>query len=656
MRYRHVHLDFHTSEAIPGIGRVFSKGGFQDALRTGHVDAITVFAKCHHGWAYFPSEKNEMHPNLEFDLLGSMIEAAHEIDVRTPVYVSAGLDEKEARRHPEWLMRGPDERTNWAPDFLHAGYHQFCMNSPYLDMLIPQIEEVLQRYDADGLFLDIVGVRMCYCQHCVQTLLDGGEDPRDEEAVRRLGERVYANYTARVQDCIDRVSPGTPVFHNSGHITRGRRDLAAKNSHLEIESLPTGGWGYDHFPLSARYAQTLGMAYMGMTGKFHTTWGEFGGFKHPNALRYETSLSLANGARCSVGDQLHPEGAMDPVTYRLIGAAYEEVERKEPWCTQVTSVVDVGLLSHEAVHARLSQGQAPKNDAVDSGAVRALLEGGFLFDVLDAEASFQDYRVVILPDAVRLDNELSDKLRSYVRAGGKILATGTSALGRGADRFELDFGVTFGGEAPFVPDYLRPVAAELLEDTAYVMYAGGVSIREAGGRVLAVREVPYFNRDVFHFCSHQHTPSALESTGPGVVEGPAGVYIAWNVFQDYGENGSLHLRNLVTWCLDRLLDTRTVETTLPSKGIATFMRQPGMSRRVLHLLYGVPVKRGRVEVIEDLPSLHNVGVTVRVDSRPTRVYLAPQETDLAFTYDDGAVRATVPVFSCHQMVVLDGEE
>ena len=33
--------------------------------------------------------------------------------------------------------------------------------------------------------------------------------------------------------------------------------------------------------------------------------GEFGGYKHPNALRYETSLCLANGAACSIGDQLH---------------------------------------------------------------------------------------------------------------------------------------------------------------------------------------------------------------------------------------------------------------------------------------------------------------------------------------------------------------
>jgi hypothetical protein len=86
------------------------------------------------------------------------------------------------------------------------------------------------------------------------------------------------------------------------------------------------------------------------------------------------------------------------------------------------------------------------------------------------------------------------------------------------------------------------------------------------------------------------------------------------------------------------------------------MRQPGENRHVLHLLYGVPVKRGRVEVIEDLQPLREVAVTVRTGSRPRRVYLAPQETDLEYSYSDGAVHATVPAVACHQMVVLDSGE
>ena len=274
MNFRQVHLDFHTSEKIDGIGSCFSKEQFQDALKRGHVNSITVFSKCHHGWAYHPSEANEMHPGLKFDLLDAEIKAAHEIGVKTPVYLSAGFDEKIAHKHPEWLRRPKDDRIGWE----YPGFHELCMNSPYLDYLIAQIEEVVRNYDCDGIFLDIVGVRTCWCQNCVKTLLDEGKDPYNDENARELGERVYQNYTRRVREAVDKIKPGLPVFHNSVHIIRGRRDLADVDSHLELESLPTGGWGYDHFPLSAAYSRTLGKNFLGMTGKFHTTWGEFGGY------------------------------------------------------------------------------------------------------------------------------------------------------------------------------------------------------------------------------------------------------------------------------------------------------------------------------------------------------------------------------------------
>ena len=105
MKYRQVHLDFHTSPLIEGIGERFDKKQFQEALKVGHVNSITVFSKCHHGYAFHPSEANEMHPHLKFDLLKEQIDACHEIGVRVPVYLSAGLDEKIARKHPQWLVR-----------------------------------------------------------------------------------------------------------------------------------------------------------------------------------------------------------------------------------------------------------------------------------------------------------------------------------------------------------------------------------------------------------------------------------------------------------------------------------------------------------------------------------------------------------------------
>lgn len=657
MRFRQVHLDYHTSEAITPIGARFDKKQFQEMLKLGNVDSVTVFSKCHHGWAYHPSEANEIHPGLSFDLLGAQIEAAHEINVKTPVYLSAGLDEKLARRHPEWLIRDENDQTNWVKGFLEPGYHQFCMNTPYLDILIAQTREVVSRYDLDGLFFDIVGVRKCYCHSCIESVRREGGDPRDEKAMRRLWERTYANYTARLKEAAEAIKPGLPIFHNGGHIARGRRDLAGMNSHLELESLPTGGWGYDHFPLSARYAQTLGVQFLGMTGKFHTSWGEFGGYKHPNALRYETALSIANGAGCSIGDQLHPDGHMDEATYALIGEAYREVESKEAWCTRTTNVADVALLSLEAtgVHPQAKTGgRKPPSDA---GAARILLEGKFLFDVIDKEHDFTAYKVLILPDYVAVDDGLRGKLEAFLQQGGKILATGWSGLDPEGTQFAVDLGVRHVEVNSYRPDYFRPsFKPGRLQEASFIFYGQGQKVELAGGIELGRREDPYFNRDVFTFCSHQHTPSSYTNGGPGMVENSNGIYIAWNVFEDYASKGSLIVKETVLHALNRLLPDKSLQTNLPAQGIVTLQEQKVEKRLVNHLLYASPVRRGEnIEVIEDIIPLYDVQVSVRTEGRVQNVYLAPQMTPLNFSREEQIVHYTVPVLECHQMVVLDYE-
>ena len=656
MNFRQVHLDFHTSEKIDGIGSCFSKEQFQDALKRGHVNSITVFSKCHHGWAYHPSEANEMHPGLKFDLLDAEIKAAHEIGVKTPVYLSAGFDEKIAHKHPEWLRRPKDDRIGWE----YPGFHELCMNSPYLDYLIAQIEEVVRNYDCDGIFLDIVGVRTCWCQNCVKTLLDEGKDPYNDENARELGERVYQNYTRRVREAVDRIKPGLPVFHNSGHIRRGRRDLADVDSHLELESLPTGGWGYDHFPLSAAYSRTLGKNFLGMTGKFHTTWGEFGGYKHPNALRYEEALCVANGAKCSIGDQMHPDGHMDEVTYDLIGEAYSEVEEREEWLDGVTSVADIAVLSEEAVANYCEQNHLPHSgdNGSDAGVVRMLLEGKFLFDVVDTDSLFsgecEKYKLLILPDSVRFDERLEKAVKKFVSCGGRVLATGESAVGYD-DKFMIDLGCRYKGESAFSPIYFRPCFdMGVLGNTAYVIYSKSYDI-EADGEVVVERENPYFNRTTFSFCSHQHTPNNKSERFPAATVGHDGAYISTKIFSEYATKGSLIAKLITNHIINLLLsEDKTIETNLPAQGVVTLMDQTAEHRLVNHLLYASPVKRGNgIEVIEDIIPLSDITVKLRTDKTPKRVYLAPEKRDIPFTYENGVLAYTVDKLNCHAMAVID---
>ncbi len=664
LRFRQVHLDFHTSEHIHNIGGGFRKESFQEALKTGHVNSITLFSKCHHGWSYHPTKVNQIHPQLGFDLLREQLEACREINVNAPVYLSAGLDEKEAVRHPEWVSRLADESTTWVSDFTSkAGFHLLCFNTGYLELLLQQLEEVMVMYQPSGIFLDISSVHPCYCAKCRQDILSRGKDPRDFEAVMEQAEQVYRVYVDRVEHMVRTYSDTCSIFHNAGHICRGRRDLANYNTHLELESLPTGGWGYDHFPMSAAYVSNLGLEYLGMTGKFHNTWGEFGGFKHPNALRYETGLSLAFGAKCSIGDQLHPLGQMDLGTYQLIGAAYSEVEQKEAWCEDAVNCFDIGILSEEAVNARVSNRDEVRH--ADIGANRMLLEGKLLYRFLDTYEDFNQYKLIILPDRIQLDEALQNKLTAYLAQGGKLLASGLSGTGLSGDSFVLDFGASLIKRSEFRPDYLQ---ADFLPagQSAHIMYEQGYQIKVTDGIEAGQRKLPYFNRDVYQFCSHQHTPTDPQSGEAGIVIKENTAYIAWDIFTDYAKMGSLHLKETVLHLIQLLLkDSQTMQAALPDRAIATLTYQKNQNRYVNHLLFAHTTIRGNfewdgitrpVEVIESIVPLSDVRVSLSLDCKVARVYLAPQMTELAYTNKNGRIEYIVPKVECHQMVVIEAAD
>ncbi len=652
LHYRQVHLDFHTSEEVPAVGDRFDKEQFKAALKAGHVDSITVFSKCHHGWAYHPSKANEMHPKLKFDLLGAELEACREAGVNAPVYLSAGLDEKYAKRHPEHLVKSS---PNAGADFLNgAYYHLLCYNTPYLDTLLAQIEEVMQIYHPTGIFLDISAVRICYCQHCLESMRSNGLDPHDPADVQKHAEMVYAEYCRRVEEVVRKYDPDTTIFHNAGNITRGRRDHAHFDTHLELESLPTGGWGYDHFPMSAAYCRTLGMEFLGMTGKFHLSWGEFGGFKHPNALRYEVALSIAEGAKCSVGDQLHPSGEMNMSTYNLIGKAYAEVEAKEPFVKGAKHITDIAILSAEAFSNRPN-----RNCPFDVGASRMLLEGKYLFNLIDREEEeLSKYKLLILPDVIRIDDALKARLNEYVKNGGKLLCTGESGLAADKDEFAIELGVDFNRVNEYCPNYMIPEYEAVNGKTAYVMYKQSMNVTAHGGRVEAVAEDTYFNRAPEHFCSHQHTPNAIGADHAGAVLTENTGYIAWKVFEDYADKGSFHLKELVLHMISELLDP-TLKTNLPDRGVATFTKQESESRYVAHLLFAHTTKRGNgVEIIEDIVPLYEIKLDAKLP-QPKRVYKVEYrdgglvETDLEYTYENGTAHVDVNRVELHAMVVFD---
>ena len=133
-RYRQIHLDFHTSEHIPDVGKDFDPDQFVACLKEGNVDSVTVFARCHHGWAYYPSEVVPQHPTLDRNLLGEMVTACRSADINVPIYMTVQWDERVAREHPEWRVIPAQQVAESGLCQMRAGWHTLCINNQcYID-------------------------------------------------------------------------------------------------------------------------------------------------------------------------------------------------------------------------------------------------------------------------------------------------------------------------------------------------------------------------------------------------------------------------------------------------------------------------------------------------------------------------------------------
>ncbi len=648
---RQVHLDFHTSELIPDVGRDFDAAQFQAALQAGRIQAINIFAKCHHGWSYYPTEVGSPHPTLTRDLLGEQIAACHAIGVLAPIYFTVGWSVHDAETHPEWVGRHQDgsaHNINFAPDAQPTdprpcfSWQTMCANGGYLELILAQTRELCARYPVDGFWYDICFGEVCYCDACRAGMATAGLDANNAADAQTYHVRKWQHFQQATREIILGAHPQALLYHNSGasQYTPQWHDAM---THFDLEDLPTTWGGYDKFPIRARYFANSGKPYTAMSGKFHTAWGEFGGFKDPDAIRYEAACMIAYGAHVNFGDQLHPSGVMDMGTYENLGKGLAYIEEIEAYGLESEPYANLGLwLSGSEPH--------------DQGTANMLMETQTDFEVVTPGRALERYDTVVLPGHANLDDASAAAMAQYLATGGSLLVLGEGGLDTAKTRFLLDVGAEYQGSANYVDDYLvvGPRVNAGMVASPITCYTAALRAKLTGGEALAAIKEPYFDRTYAHYCSHQNTPNRLEDAAhPAAWRHGNIVSLAHPVDELYYRHGARLHRQYFQNALALLYNRRTLTAPLPSAGRATLAHQPQHRRYVAHLLYGPPLQRGRCLVIEDLVPLYNTPVTLAVPEPITRVTLAPSGEALPMTRLDGAVQVTVPKFAMHQAVVFE---
>lgn len=675
---RQIHLDFHTSEHIPAIGADFDKKQFQEALKLGRVNLINLFAKCHHSWSYYPTKIGMVHPHLVCkDLLGEQIEACHEIGVKAPVYYTMGWSANDAEMHPEWCVRRRDGSIEvsgdpwpepFTPDAPKPTFHwkELCPTGEYHRLMMAQTEEILDNYEVDGLWYDIYHAQKpCWCPNCLKEMLKRNVNIDDVDQVLKYRAESLNKHMKDLRKLILSRRPDASIYFNGLTALERKENLLyrpyANNTKNDLEDLPTTWGGYDKFPVRSKVFLRENKPITAMSGKFHTAWGEFGGFKDPEAIRYEAASMIAYGARCNFGDQLHPAGRMDMTTYANIGHAYRYVEKIEEYGVDAVPCADLGLLI--------------SNDAdADEGLAKILLEEQLDFDVILPGDDLSRFDTVVVPSLPGILDDKKDAFEGYLSQGGKALILGRGILKADCQSVTISRGASYGGEALYDRDYtlareaLRESAQKTLTaktrltdlpQTPFLNFTGGLRFTLGeGAESLADLYEPWFSRTWGKYCGHQYTANKTETSAhPAVWQKGGLIATAHDLDRMYHANGAKVHRTLTRTLLNRLHTAPMAEAALPSAGRISLLSQPDKGRYVLHLLYAMPVQRGNCSVIEDLPELRDVEVVLRLPEKPRKLTLVPDGGELPFREETSdrkglfQVRAVIPAFSCHGAVV-----
>lgn len=657
---RHIHLDFHTSPAIANVGKDFNASIFASTLVETSVNSITIFAKCHQGMSYYPTRIGTIHPQLKFDLLGQMIEACHKQKILTFAYISTMYDQLMWREHGEWRVideHGVERGHRGPAGPLRAELGKVCINSPYLDFLAAQADEVTRNYAVDGMFYDnyLYPDGGCCCSYCMRERDRLGLDSMNKLVRTEHCNDVLVRGMAKLAAVARNNRPtGSILFNGPLHFrdVNHIRTASRYSTHIEIESLPGGAWGYGFFDVAVRYLRNLGLETSGMTARFHRSWGDFGSLRSQAALDYECFRMLAQATKCAVGDHLHPYGALDGAVYERIGTTYRSVANKEPWCADAVAMTEIGVLTTanyiEAQDLIISS---------DLGATNLLSELHHQFDILDRDSDFARYKLIILPDFHRLDGDLLRKVTSYLAGDGKIILSNESGVNAQATAFALpELGLDYEGTWPHQDQYVEIVDEAMrsdFPDMVEVFYTKGQAVKaHAGTTVLGRAWKSFFDRNYEHFQVEQ-TPFSEPTDYAGVTQCGNTIYIAAPVFKMYAEYAYPFYQQLIRSCVQRLLPKPLISARAPSTAQITMTRQP--QRWVVHVLNYIPQRRApNVDVVQEASPLMDVEISARVEREPQRVYLAPQSVDLRYTFDSGYVNFEVPKVDGHQMIAVEG--
>lgn len=527
-----------------------------------------INSKDHSGKAHYVTELDVLHRGFRGrDAFGELLDALHARGIRVMANQSIFFDHHLFVEHPDWRVRDDAGRDSKAIGILGNRPGIVCMNSPYAELAVAQLDAFVKKYPVDAVFLDMVwiSIPICHCHWCAERYrADTGHDLPAEDARGTDEFRAYARwrnarlteFTKALVDAVRRARPGTLITLNSPRphmpdyvlpiesivplVDFMCGDPLQNDNSLTLAGLTASVW-YNLTPV--RPAQIA-------VSRFHGHESQCVGMVHTDRLKIISAICLAHNASVQMHDILRPDGSLAKEPTAAIASAFDFIRPRSALaggekirCVAIYVSDRTRDFHLESVpHSGPFVGRHEAAEAYASGVTEAYLAFQRNHVPVDVITTMNldllgEFDLIVLPDAECLADREIEAFREYVRAGGNLIATRFSSLrdeeGRLRDGFGLAdvFGVDLVGRTGTSGTYIRPdeelsrEAGVPVEELGFNLPQALVKIRDgAAVQVLGRIALPYTDlaTDRDRWVSIFGNPASDTEVGPAIVVGSFG--------------------------------------------------------------------------------------------------------------------------------------
>jgi len=639
-----LHYDLHPNERDMELGRETTYEHIRKQLEKVKPDFVQYDCKGHPGYTGYPTKVGSPAPGIVNDALEVWREVTRDMGIPLGIHYSGVWDTRAIQTHPEWAL----VRSDGSPD-----PHSRCPLSGYLDeLMIPQLLELVEEYRIDGMWIDGDNWQSypCYCDRCraeftARTGLERvPEKPEDAHWADWLAFHrglFVKEHVTKYTNAVHTKNPSTVVCSNWMYSVGQPHEIDAPVDYLSGDLSPSFGaeWGC----AEARFFASRSMPWNLMVWSFVNTNNQGSTMRSLAHLCQEASVVLAQGGAVILYDQPQRSGRLTSWHQDLLAQVAQFCRNREEYCHKTETIPQVAVLHSQNSYFKGKDREAgrlydrsPASRPME-GAVHAILENGYSADILNEEAllaRMAEYPVVVVPEQESVPPRVTDGLRDYVQAGGHLLLSGAHVAGAYPD--------LVGVEA--VDGQQHGISWVQVDAGCVTVPGPWQAVKLTGATEIAPllnQQEPKLNR--------AGTPAAtLNHVGQGKV-----VAIHGPVFRSYFEAHYPRLRGFIGDVLKHLDSPALISLEGPWWIEMSARKKDGRTLIQFVNRSSVGHLAPNRHVVEDVPDTGAFSLTIPMDQKPADCYMAPDETDLEWKWEDARLTAKIDGLAIHNVLVIE---